>query len=209
MHVAGLGKPQREGAGAGEQVGHALGFFQMPGHQVAHHLFGRLACLHEAARRRVDDHPAELELRRLLLDQDLAVEGQPRDARFRPHRLDDPQPVRLGKLERRVCCEVKPGRGVEHREAERLLADRHRRGQSSQRRQCLVDPLRGNHAGLDVNDVMALRPVEAEERALVGAPRGKHHPPPRVWFTGHQRRNLGRNVAAFQRRHHQPALPVL
>jgi hypothetical protein len=150
---------------------------------------------------------AELELRRLLLDQDLAVEGQPRDARFRPHRLDDPQPVRLGKLERRVCCEVKPGRGVEHREAERLLADRHRRGQSSQRRKRLVDPLRGDHAGLDVNDVMALRPVEAEDRALVGAPRGKHHPPPGVWLTGHQRRNLGPNVAAFQCGHHQPALP--
>jgi hypothetical protein len=109
MHVAGLGKPQREGAGAGEQVGHALGFFQMPGHQVAHHLFGRLACLHEAARRRVDDHPAELELRRLLLDQDLAVEGQPRDARFRPHRLDDPQPVGFASLNGASAARSSPG----------------------------------------------------------------------------------------------------
>jgi hypothetical protein len=124
------------------------------------------------------DHGAECELRRLLLDQELAVETQPRDARLLARHGDDPQPVGLAELERRVGGEVKACRGVDYGEPERLLADRD--GVAMRVSAGSAALIRaGDHASLDGHDLVALGLVEAQHRAASRC--AARQTPPAAW----------------------------
>ena len=121
-------QPQREGAGAAEEVGDPFGALQRRRRAVGERLFARCGRLQEAAGRRRRQHVAEQDLGRPAFDDRLAVDGQARqieplggDGELAPRQVVG----RAGAAQ----IEIEPAERRRRLDVERLADAAHRRGE--------------------------------------------------------------------------------